>query len=80
MRRIFGKKTSPGKKPPAASPSLAWEIFDSIVPLGENPPASPANQKARLSNAELRGFEKKGSAYLGPYSLEEFGQLGELFA
>ncbi|CAM9821557.1 unnamed protein product [Ascophyllum nodosum] len=72
-------KTSLRKKAPELS--VAWEIFDRIVPLPrEKEPVSPADRKALLSTAERRSLERMGSGFLGPFPLDEFGQLRKLFA
>ena len=40
----------------------------------------PSNNNAVSSNAKVQGFERKGAVGLGPFSLDEFGQLRDLFA
>lgn len=57
-----------------------WKMVTKRTPFRKKAPASSGEGKEAPSNADTKSFEKKSAASLGPFSLDEFGQLRNLFA
>lgn len=81
MWKSIAKKASFAKKPSVASLSAKGSSSSMTSSTGDDggdggdDPSSTRKQQEKLQAA----LEKKGSAALGPFSFDEFGQLQLLF-
>lgn len=78
MWKVIAKKASLSKLRGSSGGDAAAR--DAGTAATSSNSSSSTSSSSALTSESLKSLEKKGSAALGPFSLDEFGQLQHLFA